>query len=154
MKEHTKQHYKVATQQSTTKEHHKEELETRPSQDKDQPEWTTRVWQSSKPAGERRTKMKMGASQLIFSQCMARRQPRQHLNYCQWEGRFITFHIIAMANVIMVWSFHLITSSTLTCIISNIIMSIFNHKNKHHIAIYLNYILSMLTLARGVNIHQ
>ena len=63
----TKHHegaHKTAPQRSNTTEHHEgasqEELETRPSQDKYQPEGTTRVRQSSKPAGEKRTELKVG----------------------------------------------------------------------------------------------
>ena len=47
------------------------------------------------------------------------------------------FHIIAMANEIMVGRFHMITMSTNTWDISNIIMLVCNHKNKHYIAIYI-----------------
>ena len=143
---------RMSTWDSTTKEKHdgvprknttrkqnegapQRRAKTRQFQDMDQPGWTIRVRQSSKPAGERRTEMKMGASQLIIAQCMARRQPRQHINYCQWVGRFIMFHIIAIANEIMVGRFHMITTSTITWDISNIIMLEINHKNKYYIAI-------------------
>ena len=56
--------HETTPRRSNTTEHHEgasqEDLETRPSQDKDQPEGTTRVRQSSKPAGEKRTELKVG----------------------------------------------------------------------------------------------
>ena len=101
--------FEPLTSVQSRKEHHEGELKTRQSQDMDQPEWTTRVWQSSILKARERLNWEKGASQLIFTQCTARRQPRQCLNYCQWVGQFnnVSYHLDGQQNYgveIPLWS--------------------------------------------------
>ena len=67
-----------------TQEHHEDGLHTRLSPSKIDQQRTTRVWQSRAQSPQARGGLnQFGGKSTYMAQCMARRQPRYPINFCQ-----------------------------------------------------------------------